>query len=98
MGLLTIDSESSSFAADVDDDATARDAIVDARSIDRIFVVSIPIRSDDDDRIDRVGRVGRVGRIDIATTRRRDARETSDEDARTKRDARDGHAQGTEER
>ena len=84
----------------VDDDATARDAIVDARSIEYIFVVSID-RSDhddddDDDRNDDDDDA--IVGFEIATRRRR-ARETRDEDEDwTTRRARDGHAQGTEER
>ena len=81
----------------VDDDATARDAIVDARSIDCIFVFSIDRSIDHDDDDDDDDDDDCIIGIEIAMRRRR-ARETNDEDEGTKRRARDGHAQGTEER
>ena len=83
----------------VDDDATARDAIVDARSIECIFILFIDRSNHDDDRDDDDDDDD-AGIVEIATRRRR-ARETraeDDEDEWTTRRARDGHAQGTEER
>ena len=84
----------------VDDDATARDAIVDARSIEYIFIVSIDRsdHDDDDDDADDENDDDYIVGFEIATRRRR-AHETRDEaDEWTTRRARDGHAQGTEER
>ncbi len=84
----------------VDDDATARDAIVDARSIEYIFILFID-RSDhddddDDDRDDDDD--DDIGIVEIATRRRRARATRAEAEYWTTRRARDGHAQGTTKR
>ena len=93
---LPIDWESSSFVPRRRRrDSARRDR---RRAIDRLHfrVLDRSIDHDDDDDDHDDDRIRIIG-IEIATRRRR-ARETNDEDAWTKRRARDGHAQGTEER
>ena len=77
-----------------------RRAIVDARSIEYIFILFID-RSDhddddDDDRDDDDD--DDIGIVEIATRRRRARATRAEAEYWTTRRARDGHAQGTEER
>ena len=85
----------------VDDDATARDARRDARSIEYIFILFIDRsdHDDDDDDADDENDDDYIVGFEIATRRRRARATRADEDEDwTTRRARDGHAQGTTKR